>query len=1206
MVPRRESVEDARIECSLSWAEDATEEEVASNEDESQGEGIEIDSVVGSYVSSDNQEKRRRHLCLGALCCIVLLGIILAPSIAVPSSKKSVAASNGALSQDEFNALWAKACYQPDFCTDEVLGRSADGYTCGARMNWLVTVLEYSRWDACHQISTDEFPNICGPCNPSGETAVEFEYLAELYCYQPSTCTDAVLGNQAGEFPCGDRIQWLMNVQGESLGEACFKVAVTEFPVQCGGCDPTGGTGVYIPPDDGTGQGGNGGGDPASGSGGGSPTENGPPPTGSPITGTPPPTGTPTGTPPTGTPPTGPPPTGTPPTGLPPSNGGGNSLVEQAFSTLDPVNDLNMFGINRPDSSSPSGRLQTDDSTYPTNAWYQNMLHLRPNESPNNNHRAYPIPYVVDVNGKIPGLRVHTFRNIATATAVTLTVDEPYALTLGATEDFNGRSIATGGPKGYTVRKANDLGFTLEWDYTDMRSSIVRGMPYATMTYPSLFEPASSGQRILPTVVSDFPLQGSLVVDGSSQIDCSAGTLFTAQSDVKMTFQNGLEWMVFVSQSVSFQCSTTAGTSLALQVAGVQNSGVSFTMRLAMVVPEVNGNEVVRPANTQFAQGYINLLRQHSQTYPGEDTSVSFEVDNIAMQASLKFHWDATRMDGSSASNSDMLMYALPHHQEKLAILDGYCTASVLGGVCLVEGSSWTILEELPDVSFRAPRRPPARHLPALAASVKTDLDFRIPDNFQIGAGDTYFGAKSMAKLARILVIAEEVQEICASPDNEYLSACQNSDLPAGAQMNAAVSHLRQVLDVWFSDTAEAPFIYDAAWGGVVSCGCYYDNGHCINSFPNCPAFTDQGLNFGNAFYNDHHFHYGYYIYTAAVLAHFDPQWGRDNFETVLVLIRDIANPSSDDTSFPLFRHKDWYFGSSWASGITQPPFPNGMNQESSSEAIASYEGVSLFGQVMRAAFESVGESGKAEVSDEVDRVGLLLTATELRSTKRYWHVYETEDTKQVYPSQYGHAVVGILWTTFIQFGTWFGNNPYLIYGIQLLPLTPISEARDDNRWAREVFGPLSTSCDTRCVAEGWSVQVLAMLATIGHIDFAVNQALAMPSFVFGSPGGSGHSKSNTVWYLSTRPPVDEPYPFDENASYPWESALVQMNCGRPTSCTEAVLNTKAGDYTCGERIRWLINSAGLPEFNACFQISVDEFSGECGACDPRGRRLGE
>jgi endoglucanase Acf2 len=379
-----------------------------------------------------------------------------------------------------------------------------------------------------------------------------------------------------------------------------------------------------------------------------------------------------------------------------------------------------------------------------------------------------------------------------------------------------------------------------------MRSSVVRGMPYATMTYPTLFQTASSGQRICPTIVSEFPLQGNLIVDGSSQIGCSAGTLFTVQNDVKISFQNGLQWMVFVSESVSFQCSTTSGTSFALQVVGAQNSAASLTMRLALVVPEVNENQVAQPTNAQYVQGYTDLLREYAQVYPGEDSSVSFEVDNNAMQASLTFDWDATRMDGSSESTSKMLMYALPHHQEKLSTLDGYCTASVLGRVCFVEGSSWTIVEELPEVSFRAPRRPPARHLSALANSVKTDLAFRIPDNFQIGAGDTYFGAKSMAKLARILVIAEEVQEICSSPGNEYGDACQNSNLPSDEEMNSAVAHLRQVLDVWFSTSAEAPFIYDPAWGGVVSCGCYYDNGHCINSYPNCPSFTDQGLNFGN------------------------------------------------------------------------------------------------------------------------------------------------------------------------------------------------------------------------------------------------------------------------------------------------------------------------------------------------------------------------
>lgn len=79
----------------------------------------------------------------------------------------------------------------------------------------------------------------------------------------------------------------------------------------------------------------------------------------------------------------------------------------------------------------------------------------------------------------------------------------------------------------------------------------------------------------------------------------------------------------------------------------------------------------------------------------------------------------------------------------------------------------------------------------------------------------------------------------------------------------------------------------------------------------------------------------------------FDPDWGQRFFERVLLLVRDIANPSVDDRFFPQFRQKDWYFGNSWASGISSATYPNGKNQESSSEAIAAYEAVSLYGSVM-------------------------------------------------------------------------------------------------------------------------------------------------------------------------------------------------------------------------------------------------------------------
>ena len=83
------------------------------------------------------------------------------------------------------------------------------------------------------------------------------------------------------------------------------------------------------------------------------------------------------------------------------------------------------------------------------------------------------------------------------------------------------------------------------------------------------------------------------------------------------------------------------------------------------------------------------------------------------------------------------------------------------------------------------------------------------------------------------------------------------------------------------------------------------------------------------------------------MVSHFDHDWGKKFFERVLLLIRNIANPSEDDPHFPMWRHKDWYQGHSWASGIARPPYTNGKNQESSSEAIAAYEAIALYGKVM-------------------------------------------------------------------------------------------------------------------------------------------------------------------------------------------------------------------------------------------------------------------
>jgi endo-1,3(4)-beta-glucanase len=120
------------------------------------------------------------------------------------------------------------------------------------------------------------------------------------------------------------------------------------------------------------------------------------------------------------------------------------------------------------------------------------------------------------------------------------------------------------------------------------------------------------------------------------------------------------------------------------------------------------------------------------------------------------------------------------------------------------------------------------------------------------------------------------------------------------------------------------------AWGGVVSTETY--------------TTGNSGADFGNTYYNDHHFHYGYFIYTAAVIGYLDPSWISANKDYVNTLVRDVANPSARDKFFPAWRNFDWYHGHSWAHGLYETF--DGKDQESSSEDAMHVYAIKMWGRV--------------------------------------------------------------------------------------------------------------------------------------------------------------------------------------------------------------------------------------------------------------------
>lgn len=92
------------------------------------------------------------------------------------------------------------------------------------------------------------------------------------------------------------------------------------------------------------------------------------------------------------------------------------------------------------------------------------------------------------------------------------------------------------------------------------------------------------------------------------------------------------------------------------------------------------------------------------------------------------------------------------------------------------------------------------------------------------------------------------------------------------------------------------------AWGGLVSSASYITG--------------QEGFDFGNTYYNDHHFHYGHHILAAAYIGSMDSAWLTANKAYVNHLVRDVANPSSSDQWYPQWRSFDWYHGHSWATGL--------------------------------------------------------------------------------------------------------------------------------------------------------------------------------------------------------------------------------------------------------------------------------------------------
>jgi endoglucanase Acf2 len=262
------------------------------------------------------------------------------------------------------------------------------------------------------------------------------------------------------------------------------------------------------------------------------------------------------------------------------------------------------------------------------------------------------------------------------------------------------------------------------------------------------------------------------------------------------------------------------------------------------------------------------------------------------------------------------------------------------------------------------------------------------PDHFT--QPDTYNQGKRLNRLAQLLPLAGIDGDTAAN--NRFASA------------------LRSQLALWSAPGERSlhRFVYDPAWGTLIG----------------YPA------SFGsNTQLNDHHFHYGYWIGSAAMLGLYDPTWLRkpENTDFVQALIGDIATLSTGDPRYPALRCFDAYAGHSWASG--QAPFGDGENQESTSEAINAWAAIVLY----------AAETGDLKLRD----AAIWMYTLETTAAIDYWF---NDGPASTFPGGFERTQISNLFDGKADTATWFGNAPEFEHGIQFLPFSGASLylGRDD------------------------------------------------------------------------------------------------------------------------------------------------------------------
>lgn len=216
--------------------------------------------------------------------------------------------------------------------------------------------------------------------------------------------------------------------------------------------------------------------------------------------------------------------------------------------------------------------------------------------------------------------------------------------------------------------------------------------------------------------------------------------------------------------------------------------------------------------------------------------------------------------------------------------------------------------------------------------------------------------------------------------------------------------------------------------------------------FPIWSGLAGFGTTFDTGYYQDIHFHHGYYLSTGAYLGLIDSTFLSQYGLMLKLVAKHFANWNRADSDFPYFRSFDLWNGHTFATAPGWSPLGN--NQESLSECLNAWTGIFFLGELM----------GDTAMRD----AGAMGYAIESAAAKLYWY----DKTATTHPSQFRNTykMSSIVWSSGITYTTWFGRDPEFMHGIQWWPTYTMSyfhvddpvyaQAEWDEFWSRQTAQP--------------------------------------------------------------------------------------------------------------------------------------------------------